>query len=130
MYHNRGDKNFFEHGVLVDSDHSDTVFDLLLCEPYSDEEDLYCFAHVQVDVEDDWIDWNMIENITGGDFSSLSGANAVDAAIAAAECYSWDNFGASDFGVSYNWQYMTRKDICKELRDYQIAWDEVRAEEK
>lgn len=130
MYRNYGDRNFFEHGILADSDHSDTVIDLLLCEPYSDEEDLYCFARVQVDLEDAWIDWDMIQSITGYDHSDQANTDPVDAAIAAVSCYSWDNFGAADYGVSYDWQRMTRNGICKELRDYQIAWDEVRAEEE
>ena len=36
MYRNYGDKNFFENGVLVDTDHSDTAFPMLLCRPYPD----------------------------------------------------------------------------------------------
>ena len=28
MYINHGDKNFFEHGILVDSEHSDTLIDM------------------------------------------------------------------------------------------------------
>lgn len=52
MYRNYGDKDFFENGVLVDTEHSDTVFPMLLCRPYPDEEDLYQFGEVEVDLDD------------------------------------------------------------------------------
>lgn len=44
MYINHGDKNFFEYGCLMDSEHSDTVLDILYCRPYDDEEDSFFFA--------------------------------------------------------------------------------------
>lgn len=125
MYHNYGDRNFFELGTLVDSDHSDTVFDLLLCKPYSDEEDSFQFAHVQVDLEDSWVNWDMVDAICGTDPET---DDPVLAAIAATECYDWDNFGASSFNPYHDWRHMTRKDILEELKGYLIAWDEVRAE--
>lgn len=52
MYRNYGDKNFFENGILVDTEHSDTAFPMLLCRPYPDEEDLYQFGEVEVDLDD------------------------------------------------------------------------------
>ncbi len=52
MYRNYGDRDFFENGVLVDTEHSDTVFPMLLCRPYPDEEDLYQFGEVEVDLDD------------------------------------------------------------------------------
>lgn len=52
MYRNYGDRDFFEHGVLVDTEHSDTCFPMLLCRPYPDAEDLYQFGEVEVDLND------------------------------------------------------------------------------
>lgn len=51
---NYGDVNFFELGILVDAEHSDTEFSVLYCRPYDDEEDLYFFADCEVDITDSW----------------------------------------------------------------------------
>lgn len=122
MYVNYGDKDFFEHGVLVDSEHSDTVFDILRCEPYSDEEDKYCFAHLCVDIEDSWLDRKAVMDFTG---MTEEDFNPILYAIACTDYYSWDNFGASDYGVSYNWQDCDRDTICEELKGYLIASDNL-----
>ena len=37
MYVNYGDKDFFEHGRLVDAEHEDNIYDILCCNPYPDE---------------------------------------------------------------------------------------------
>ena len=31
MYVNYGDKDFFEHGRLVDAEHEDNIYDILCC---------------------------------------------------------------------------------------------------
>lgn len=56
MYVNYGDKDFFEHGRLIDAEHEDNVYDILCCNPYTDEPDLFQFGHCRVDVTDAWID--------------------------------------------------------------------------
>lgn len=120
MYNNYGDKNFFEYGLLIDSEHSDTVFDMLVCRPYPDEEDLFRFARLHVDVEDTWINWDYVREFTGSPLDS-----PLERAREVIECYSWDNFGAADYGVSYDWQRMTREQIKKELRRFLIAHDNL-----
>ena len=44
MYINYGDRNFFECGILVDAEHSDTEIKILYCRPLDDAEDLFLFA--------------------------------------------------------------------------------------
>lgn len=122
MYINYGDKNFFEHGILVDSEHSDTVFDMLLCEPYSDEEDLYRFAHVQVDISDDWVDVKSVEDYIGMTDETF---DPIQFAIGCTEYYSWDNFGADSYGTNYDWRRVSKDVICKELKGYLIANDNL-----
>lgn len=122
MYRNYGDRNFFELGVLVDDEHSDTVFDMLVCCPYSDVEDLYQFAHIQVDITDDWIDRKMVMEFCGMTEETF---DPVEFAIGCADWYSWDNFGAGSYGVSYDWTRVDRATIEKELRKYLIASDNL-----
>lgn len=124
MYRNHGDRNFFELGILVDTEHSDTVFDMLLCRPYDDEEDKFCFAHIQVDIEDDWIDKDAVMSYAG---MTKEDFDPVRYAIACTDFYSWSEFGA-DSNYGYNWMDMDRKAIKKELSYYMIAWDEVMAD--
>ena len=122
MYVNHGDKNFFDVGILVDTEHSDTVFDMLLCKPYEDEEDLFQFAHVQVDIEDDWIEREKVMNFCG---MTEEDFDPVQFAIGCTDWYPWENFGAGSFAYSYDWTHMTRKQIYKELRNYLIASDNL-----
>ena len=123
MYKNYGDVNFLEHGILVDTEHSDTVIDMLLCEPYSDEEDLFQFAHVQVDLEDAWIDRKAVMDFIGMDKEDY---DPVQFAIGCTSYYSWDNFGAGDYGVFCDWQRCDEELIRKELKNYLIDWDNLR----
>lgn len=116
MYINYGDVDFFEHGVLVDADHLENEFDILRCEPYPDEEDLYVFAHLHVNIDDSWLDRaNVME------YAGMKEFDPVMYSIACTDYYSWENFGASDYGVFYDWRRMTKKDIQKELRKYHIS---------
>lgn len=126
MYINYGDKNFFEHGVLIDNEHSNTVFDMLLCEPYFDTEDLYEFAHVQVDISDDWINIKAVKDYIGMTDETF---NPIQFAIGCIEYYSWDNFGADGYGVAYDWRHMTKDQIYKELKGYLIANDNLDIEQ-
>ena len=68
MYVNYGNKDFFERGRLVDSEHSDSVLDILVWDPYSDEEDLYQFGECSVDITDDWIDKQAVMDFLGHGF--------------------------------------------------------------
>lgn len=126
MYKNYGDKNFFELGILVDAEHSDTEFPMLLCRPYGDEEDLFQFARVAVDIEDEWIDRKAVMEYCGMTEETF---DPIQFAIACTDMYSWDNFGALDYGVSYNWQRVDKETIRKELRSYLIVCDDLDMEE-
>ena len=120
MYNNYGDKNFFEYGLLIDSEHSDTVFDMLICRPYDDEEDLFQFARIQVDIEDSWIDWEKVKDVIGSKLET-----PIERAIAAYEYYGPEEFGADSYGVFYDWRHMTREQIKKELKHFLIAHDNL-----
>ena len=120
MYKNYGDRNFFEHGILADDEHSDSVISLIRCEPYPDEEDLYQFAKMDVDVDDPWIDRKAVM-----DYAGMKEFDPVEFAIAASDYYSWENFGASSYGVFYDWQHMTKAEIRQALKGELIAYDHL-----
>ena len=122
MYRNYGDRNFFEVGILVDSEHSDTEFDMLLCRPYDDCSDMYQFAHVTVDISASWIDRKSIMEFSG---LTEEDFDPVQFAIGCTDFYSWDNFGADSYGVTYDWRHMDRLSIEEELRHYMIASDNL-----
>ena len=123
MYRNFGDVNFLERGCLVDTEHSDTEFDMLVCRPYDDEEDKYQFAHIQVDIEAPWIERSDIMQFIGMTEETW---DPVQFAIGCADYFSWEKFGAADFGVCYDWTQCDESLIRKELRKYLIAWDDLR----
>ena len=120
MYLNFGDKNFFEYGVLVDTEHSDTVFPMLLCLPYPDEEDIYQFGDIQVDTEETWIDRESVLSYIG---MTEADYDPIQYAIGCACYYSWDEFGANSF--TYNWQRASKEEICKILRHRMIESDHL-----
>ena len=120
MYINYGDKNFFEHGILVDSEHSDSVISLIRCEPYADEEDLYECARLEVDVNDQWIDRKAVM-----DYAGMTEFDPVEFAIAATDYYPWDEFGAWSCNVAYDWMRMTKADIKRMLKGELIASDNL-----
>ena len=121
MYINYGDRNFFDYGMLVDSEHSDTEFDIIFCRPYDDEEDLYQCGQVTVDINDSWIEKEKVESYIG----LKKEDNPIQFAIGCLEYYGAENFGADDFWVYENWRYMTKESICKKLRNYLIASDNL-----
>ena len=122
MYKNYGDRDFFEYGILVDDEHEENVYDMLLCRPYSDNEDLFWFAHVAVDITDSWIDKKAVMEFSG--IKSVE-EDPIRYAIACTEYYSWDNFGAYDYAVNYDWRFADRDLICSELKHYLIAKDNL-----
>ena len=121
MYINYGDRNFFEYGMLVDSEHSDTEFDIIFCRPYDDEEDLYQCGQVTVDINDSWIDKEEVESY----IDSKKEDDPIQFAIGCLEYYGAENFGADDFWAYENWRYMTKESIYKKLRNYLIASDNL-----
>ena len=65
MYVNRGDVDFFEGGRLVE-DLGDGVFSIITCDfIYDAGDDAYLFAHVEVDVNDSWIDRDAVISFAG-----------------------------------------------------------------
>jgi len=120
MYVNHGNKDFFEHGRLVDAEHEENVIHILCCEPYQDEEDKFQFGECTVDVTDSWINRKSVMRFIG---MSEEAYDPVEFALGCVDYYSWDNFGAMDYGCSYNWQDVDRETIIKELKRYMIACD-------
>ena len=112
MYTNYGDVDFFEYGILVEKE-SDTEFSILRCVPYSDEENLYMFALLHVDVNDDWIDRDAVMSYLG-----MNEFDPIHFAIGCTDYYSWENFGADNYGLSYDWRRMTKETIQEELKYY------------
>lgn len=117
MYKNYGDRNFFEYGLLVDAEHSDTEFSILYCMPYCDEEDKYFFADCTVDINDNWINRELILMTCG---MSEGKFDPVEFACACVFVY-----GAENFSSPYNGYTFTRKEIEERLKYYMIASDNL-----
>ncbi|QHJ85062.1 MAG: hypothetical protein [Bacteriophage sp.] len=117
MYVNYGDRNFFEYGVLVDGEHSDTVFSILYCMPYCDEEDKYLFADCIVDVDDNWIGREEVMSFIG---MTEEHFDPVQFAIGCIEYYGTENFTDCLSRGKYN-----RKEIEHRLMYYSIASDNL-----
>ena len=125
MFVNHGDYSFFERGCLVDTEHSGTEFPMFLCRPYPDEDDLYQFGMVIVDITDSWIDKAAVMSYIGMTEESF---DPVQYAIGCTEYYSWDNFGANEFSVFNDWRRVCREEICDILKIYMIASDNLNIE--
>lgn len=117
MYINYGDKNFFECGILVDAEHSDTEIKILYCRPFDDEEDLFLFADCKVDVNDSWIERKTIMDFMG---MAEEGFDVIQFAIGCVEYY-----GVENFSSPYNGYRFTRKEIEESLKHYLIASDNL-----
>lgn len=122
MYINYGDKNFLEYGVLVDSEHSDTEFDLIRATPYSDVEDLWQFARLHVDITDPWIDKKAVMDYIGMTNEEF---DPIQYAIGCTDYYGWENFGADDYGVFYDWRRVDKDTIFENLNREIIACDNL-----
>lgn len=117
MYVNYGDRNFFERGVLIkDPECAVSEYEMLLCRPYSDHEDLYQFSRVVVDINADWIDRKAVINYAG-----MPIFDPLWFAISCTEYYSWEEFGAGGSLCDYDWKRMTKADVLKELSYYFIS---------
>ena len=64
MYINKGDVNFFENGCLIE-DRGNGIFAIFICMPFYENEDSYLFAHVEVDVNDSWINRDAVMRFAG-----------------------------------------------------------------
>ena len=118
MYKNFGDKNFFEYGILLDNDHSDTQFPILFCAPLCEEDEngnqLYHFADCYVDVDSEWFDFDAIESCCGSWDSNES------LAIAALNYY-----GSNEFSDSWGDTIFTAEEIVEKLRNYHIDYSNL-----
>lgn len=90
MYINYGDKNFFEYGRLVDTEHEENICDLLCCNPYTDEPDLFQFGYCRVDATDTWIDRKAVMDFIG---MAEEDYDLTQFAFGCVDYYLWDNFG-------------------------------------
>ena len=115
MFLNYGDVDFFEYGVLVDAEHSDTEFHILYCVPFDDEEDMFLFADCTVDINDRWIDKEAVIKYLGCE------NNAIDLAIG---CISY--YGVENFSSPYDGYTFTREEIEEKLKHYLIANDNLK----
>lgn len=117
MYINYGDKNFFEHGMLIDSEHSNEEFSILYCEPFPDEENKFFFADCIVNINDNWINRKMIMMHCGMTEENF------DPIEFAAACISF--YGAENFSSPYDGYTFTREEIEEKLKYYMIASDNL-----
>jgi len=122
MYKNYGDVDFFQWGVLVDDEHEENVYEMLLCRPYDDKEDLYQFGHVTVDITDKWIDKERVMLYIGMTNKTF---DPIRYAIGCTDFYSWENFDIIDYSFEHDWTRCTRKEIENQLRKYIIATDNL-----
>lgn len=117
MYINHGDVDFFEYGVLVDSEHSDTEVEILYCRPYDDEEDKFLFADCTVDITDSWIDKKSVMEYIG---MTEENFDVIQFAIGCIEYY-----GVENFSSPYDGYQFSRKEIEERLKHYLIASDNL-----
>lgn len=103
MYVNYGDRNFFEHGILVDTEHSDTVVAIIWCMPYCDEEDAFQFAECEVDVSDSWIKRDEVMGFIGMGKDDFDLARF---AIGCVEYYGVENFSSPYDGYTHDRAYI------------------------
>ena len=120
MFINYGDRNFFEYGILVDSEHSDTEFQILYCRPYDDEEDKYLFAECTVDITDSWIDKKAVMSFAGMKEENF---DPIRFAIDCIEYYGVENFGANSY--VYDYRNMNEESIKEILKHRLIANDNL-----
>ena len=121
IYTNCGDVNFFEHGLLMSNEHSDTEIEVLYCMPYPDEEDKYQFAELTVDLRDPWLLEHRDEILSFAGMENSS-PDVFQFAAAAIDYFGPENFGAASI-YAYDWRNMTRKEILDILRMRNIAVD-------
>lgn len=118
MYINYGDYNLLDWGgILLDSEHSDTDIDFIYVYPFDDLEDEYFFARGTVCINDDWINAEGVKESIGN-----SNPTAEEFAIGCIGFYGAYEFSGGEY------QTLTREDVCKELKHYLIASDNLNIE--
>lgn len=113
MYKNYGDVNFFENGILLQEE-EENVYNIIYCQPDSDEENNFLFANVIVDITDSWIDKDEVCKYSGLRDYSIDYTEEEKALFAIA-CVSY--YGAENFGDT-SWKKKN------EVIDYMINYDE------
>ena len=116
MYINYGDKDFFRHGLLVDYGHSETEFLIMTCEPYPEEEDVYQFGDITVDITEPWIDRKAVMGYIG---MKEDGFDPFFYAVGCVSYYGAENFGAGSALPMYDWTSM-RSEYIKEILRYRM----------
>ena len=118
MYINYGDYNLLDWGgILLDSEHSDTDINFIYVYPFDDLWDEYYFAEGMVSITDCWINKERVKQFIGND-----NPTAEEFAIGCIEYY-----GAHEFSDGV-YKTLTRAEVCKELRHYLIASDNLKIE--
>ena len=112
MFLNYGDVNFFEYGVLVDSQSTPEEVKILYCQPFiKDEVQYFIFSECCVDTNDSWIDKTAVI-----DFCGLSpDDDFIKFAIACIEYY-----GCYEFDGSYSAPTYTAEEVLEILKNYNI----------
>lgn len=120
MWENYGDRNFFECGLLVNTDYSEikTEFQILYCRPYSDVADKYLFSECVVDITDNWIDKEAVMSYIG---MSENDFDSIPYAIGCIYYYGYSNFNSySLYGTT-----KSKREIKKILEYFDISLDNV-----
>lgn len=127
IYRNYGDVNFLDYGgCLIDTEHSDTEFDVIYLQPYDDEEGIYQCAELTVDITDSWIDREAVMKFGG---MAEDDFNPIHFAEDCIDYYGPENFGAdSSWGYKYDWMSMTKDEVKEVLRRRCIATDNIKIE--
>ena len=113
MYKNYGDINFFEYGVLVEEEKKDEIYNVILCRPYFDDDNVFQYGQVTIDITENWLDKNQIMDYIG---ITENNFNPIQFAIGCTEYYNLVNFGL------YKSDY-TKEEIKEDLRNYEISSD-------
>ena len=127
MFMNYGDYDFFENGVLIDTEHTyepengRRELTMLRCMPYDDNENRYMFGELYIDIDDSWIDRPAVMSFLGMTEETF---DPIQFAIGLTDWYSWDNFGAELYDA--DWQDVDRDYIEDFLRHRLIAIDNLK----
>ena len=117
MYVNYGDVDFFEYGLLIDTDHKGNEIDILYCRPYCDEENLFQFADCSVDITDNWIDKKRVMEYIGMNEDTFEPIWFAQGCI--------EYYGVENFSSPYDGYNFTREEIEKKLKYYLICSDNL-----
>ena len=115
MYKNYGDINFFEYGVLVEEKKKDKIYNIILCRPYFDDDNVFQYGQVTIDITENWLDKNQIMDYIG---ITENNFDPIQFAIGCTEYYNLVNFGL------YKSDY-TKEEIKEDLRNYEISSDNL-----